>query len=183
MLLTRSRHRRCVIEPLSALEMRSLEAQHATVMASLAANQHIRHGLMVPWISVTETDLAMVSLESLADTLAQRVRALAVDVMPRCIFKLGLTRDPRWRWYDAPFSYSKAGEFSTMELLLVSQVGAIQYLEEALITRFHSQQGCWNLAPGGETPPPRSYPCYLYIVLCPVDTYMAKRLRMARRAG
>jgi hypothetical protein len=137
--------------------------------------QHSRN-----WISVAASDLTLVSLDGLAASMERRIRGVCTDALPRHIFKIGLTRDPKWRWYNPEFGYS-GSEFEAMEVLLVSQVKVIQFMEEALITRLRSEQGCWNTRPGGETPPPPSFPCYLYFVFAPVDLVIEKRLKAVRR--
>ena len=68
-----------------------------------------------------------------------------------------------------------------MEVLLVGSVSLVVHLVAALITRLGSVPGCYNTAPGGESPPPPSFPCYLYVVWQRVDDYIIRRLQDARK--
>ena len=42
--------------------------------------------------------------------------AFAATLRPRLFFKIGLTRDPRWRFHDAPFAYAIDDEYDSMEV-------------------------------------------------------------------
>ena len=67
-----------------------------------------------------------------------------------------------------------------MEVLLVGTVALVQFLETALVSRLRDTPGCRNIAAGGESPPPPSYPCYLYVVAKSVERSIADQLRRAR---
>ena len=169
-----------LLEPITTLVAYSLRHQHAQLMALCGPVPQIQKSLLRSWISATAKELAPASLEVLSNSLAERVRGIVSS--PPCIFKVGLTRDPLWRWRDAPFAYANDVDFAFMELLLVGSTGLVAHLEAALIARLRSQPGCRNDAPGGESPPPPSYPCYLYVVWQQVSSYIAHRLHLARRA-
>jgi hypothetical protein len=170
-----------VARPLTVIEARSLAAQHVDNMTLLSfGGEHVHSALLRNWIAVGAADLKTASLEGLAASLESRIRGVCIDVTPRHIFKIGLTRCPKWRWYNSEFGYS-GSEFEAMEVLMVSQVKVIQFMESSLISRLQLEQGCWNIRPGGETPPPPSFACYLYFVFAPVDTVIAKRLSAVRR--
>ena len=169
-----------LLRPPTVVEIHSLVHQHTQTMVLVGSDRRIQHSLMRSWISCSDKDLKTSSLEALADSLTARVRGLFCDTTPPSVFKIGLTRDPRWRFYDAPFAYSAGGEFDSMVVLLVGFVALVQWLEAALISRLRDTPGCRNVAPGGESPPPASYPCYLYVVAKPVERVMADQLRIAR---
>ena len=161
--------------PVLPLDLRS---QHVDVLVHLSVRgSSIRHSLLRTWLSSNPVDYTCHSLESLADSCTARVVGL-VDTTPPCIFKIGLTRDPQWRFCDAPFAYHP--EYHFMELLVVSSSKTIQYLERAMISRSQHRMGCRNQAPGGESPPPDSMVCYLYVVWTPVEDFIADRLRAIR---
>ena len=178
------KRRRCtpapLLEAVTPLVAHSLRRQHAQLMALCGPVPRIQCSLLRSWISATARELGPASLEVLSNSLAERVCGIVSS--PPCIFKVGLTRDPLWRWRDAPFAYANDVDFAFMELLLVGTTGLVAHLEAALIARLRSQPGCRNDAPGGESPPPPSYPCYLYVVWQRVDSYTARRLHLARRA-
>ena len=177
----RKRPRLQPLRPPTVLEIHSLVHQHTITMVLLGSDRRIDHSLMRSWIRCRAKDLTAHSLTTLADSLTARVRGLFCDTTPPSVFKIGLTRDPRWRFYDAPFAYFAGGEFDSMVVLLVGCVALVQWLEAGLISRLRDTPGCRNVAPGGESPPPASYPCYLYIVAKPVDRVIADQLRIARR--
>ena len=171
------------LRPPTVHEIHSLVHQHTMTMVLVGSDSRIEHSLMRSWIRCSAKDLKTHSLETLADSLTDRVRGLFCDTTPPSVFKIGLTRDPRWRFYDAPFAYSAGGEFDSMVVLLVGCVALVQWLEAALISRLRDTPGCRNVAPGGESPPPASYPCYLYVVAKPVERVIADQLRIARKVA
>jgi hypothetical protein len=181
--ISRKRRRSNPLQPVTLLVAESLCHQHCQVMAVLGSDPRIHCSLMRSWITATSSNLAPASVEGLADSLAERVRGIvsAAEGLLPCIFKIGLTRDPLWRWRDAPFAYATSREFAFMEVLLVGSVSLVVHLEAALITRLGSVPGCYNTAPGGESPPPPSFPCYLYVVWQRVDDYIIRRLQDARK--
>ena len=67
-----------------------------------------------------------------------------------------------------------------MEVLLVGTVALVQFLETALVSRLRGTPGCRNIAAGGESPPPPSFPCYLYVVVKSVDSAVEAQLRRVR---
>jgi len=165
------------LRPPTALETRSWQHQHAEMCILMAAEPAITSALCRCFFQMRPVDLTTSSLDVLANSLADRVLGILATLrIP--IFKVGLTRSPRWRFRDAPFAY--AGDYDRMEVLAVGFTGLIQWLEAALITRLQGTQGCQNCAPGGESPPPRSFPCYLYVVTRPVEDRVQEELRAAR---
>lgn len=59
-------------------------------------------------------------------------------------------------------------------------VALVQFLESALIASLRDTPGCRNIAAGGESPPPPSFPCYLYVVVKSVDSAVEAQLRRVR---
>ena len=142
--ISRKRRRSNPLQPVTLLVAESLCHQHCQVMAVLGSDPRIHCSLMRSWITATSSNLAPASVEGLADSLAERVRGIvsAAEGLLPCIFKIGLTRDPLWRWRDAPFAYATSREFAFMEVLLVGSVSLVVHLEAALITRLGSVPGC-----------------------------------------
>lgn len=163
--------------PPSAIEVYSLQVQHVERLTFIEHDRAMHVSFCRCFFSVARSDLTETALNSLADSLAHRIAEL-VRGTPPAVFKVGLTRCPRWRFREAPFAYYP--EFDRMEVLVAGFVGLITFLEEAVISRVQMIQGCQNVAPGGESPPPPSFPCYLYCVTRQVDDLMADRLRAIR---
>ena len=82
---------------------------------------------------MTERDCTSVALEGLADSVAFRIRGIAESTVPPAVFKVGLTRCPRWRFHEAPYSYR--AEYSNMEVFVGSTEALIAWLEEAVTRR------------------------------------------------
>ena len=79
-----------------------------------------------------------------------------------CQYKLGVTTDPRHRWHMA-LGY-KQQRFSKMVLFWASaSKEAIDMLEYAMISRFKAEEGCLNVAPGGEGPLESEPPHFFYM--------------------
>ena len=171
------RTRQSSLLPPSVMEAHSLQVQHAERLTFIEHDLAINVSLCRSFFSVAPSDLTVTALNSLADSLAHRIAGL-VSGSPPAVFKVGLTRCPRWRFREAPFAYYP--EFDRMEVLVAGFVGLITFLEEAVISRVQMIQGCQNAAPGGESPPPPSFPCYLYCVTRQVEDLMADRLRAIR---
>lgn len=169
----------------SKASLQNMLAQHWHIEVGLKWCPRIHTALARTWLSGDDRDLTDAALNGLADSLADRVRAL-VDLEPPfgpIVFKVGLTRDPSWRFLQAPYAYSSQyGAESWMEILLVSCVSVIRWCEAAVIARVSNIAGCQNVAPGGESPPPDSEACYLYVVGVPVGMLVASRLQAARAA-
>ena len=114
----RDRKRRKLPEltPPTVIESVSLVHQHVQTMMLVSTCSRITCSLMRSWLRCSAKDLGAVSLEGLANSLVARVRGLCCDTTPPSVFKIGLTRDPRWRFHDAPFAYAIDDEYDSMEV-------------------------------------------------------------------
>ena len=173
------RRRSVVVEPTTATEAHSLQWQHGQVSTRCGHDPRICMSLCRFFFNMTERDCTSVALEGLADSVAFRIRGIAESTVPPAVFKVGLTRCPRWRFHEAPYAYRT--EYSNMEVLVGSTVALIAWLEEAVIRRVACVQGCRNSAPGGESPPPPSMRAELYCVWKPVSSVIADRLQAVRK--
>ena len=172
------RARRSLLRPPTASEAHSLQIQHAETFTLVGHDSAILVSLCRCFFNMAASDLTVSALGDLADSLACRITGL-VGGIPPPVFKVGLTRCPRWRFREAPFAHFPT--FDKMEVLAAGFVELVRYLEEAVISRVRMLPGCQNVAPGGETPPPPSVPCYLYCVQKPVEAVIADRLRAVRQ--
>jgi len=172
------RARRSLLRPPTASEAHSLQTQHAETLALVGHDSAIIVSLCRCFFNMAASDLTVAALGALADSLAYRIAGLVGGVPPP-VFKVGLTRCPRWRFREAPFAHFPT--FDKMEVLAAGFVELVRFLEEAVISRVRMLPGCQNVAPGGETPPPPSIPCYLYCVQKPVEAVVADRLRAVRQ--
>ncbi len=82
-----------------------------------------------------------------------------------CIFKIGITHDPNFRFWSDKFGYARKGElYSDMVVLASGPCVLVADLEARLIAEWRSVSGCRNDAPGGENAP-RQSPAYCYLVV------------------
>jgi hypothetical protein len=112
----RKRRKLHALVPPTVIETRSLVHQHVQTMTLMASCSRIHASLIRSWLSCSANDCGPVSLRDLANSLVARVRGLCCDTTPPSIFKIGLTRDPRWRFHDAPFAYAIDDEYDSMEV-------------------------------------------------------------------
>ena len=84
------------------------------------------------------------------------------------VFKFGITRDLRHRYFNRAYGYFLLG-YNHMQALHVGEPGQAQFIERSLISiyseRGYDIAGCRNIAPGGERPPPEGIETYTYIVV------------------
>lgn len=153
-------------------------SQHREIMSRALLSPSITAETLHVMITNDIDEVSKQALDDVADRVTGRVRRI-VSGEPPHIFKIGLTRDPTWRFHDAPFAYHP--EFRRMEVLVVSCTAAIQYLEAAVIDSMKGALGCRNVAPGGESPPPDDVPSYIYVVWVSVSDFTEARLRNVRR--
>lgn len=174
-----SNRKRRITHP-KELDIDDLVHQHGQTMIEASFVPIIDVALVRSWLSANPSDYLESALVGLGESLADRVLSIVEDIPPR-IFKIGLTRSPVWRFIHAPgFAYYPA-EFNHMTVLAVSCSKVIQFLEKWLINKFAGRPGCRNVASGGESAPPDSIVCYLYLVHIHAEAFAALRLRVARR--
>lgn len=167
--------------PLLEAQVSELTFQHCQAITRTWSCQSIHSGSLLSCIDAGEAELAPSNLASLVNSLSARISRMVAGSPPDlhpAIFKIGLTRDPYWRFAVAAFRHTR--DFSDMELLVVSFPALIGFLETALISRLRETQGCQNFLPGGESLPPADRVCYLYVVSKRVDRYIHDRLSRIR---
>ena len=93
---------------------------------------------------------------------------MQISSMRPCVYKIGITRDPHHRFYNDDHGYIHDG-YTCMHLLIASSPYNCARLEEQLIGHFFEKPGCYNMAKGGENPPPEGLPCFTYLVTAKAD--------------
>ena len=77
-------------------------------------------------------------------------------------WKIGLTSNPSFRFFNNKFGYHMSG-FERMHVLHLGSPADCARLERFLIQNLSYLAGCWNVKPGGENPP-KDGPCFVYLV-------------------
>ena len=97
------------------------------------------------------------------------------------IYKIGITSNPRHRFYNFTFGYIHEG-YTSMDLLACTTPKWAAALEVFLIDECErSWQGCQNTLRGGQSVPP-SPPVFVYVCFATVEQITAFRLAKARAA-
>ena len=103
----------------------------------------------------------------LASAVLKHCVALISGVAARgAHFKIGITSDPGFRWFNPSFGYAYAAEiFTTMVMIaIVRSMEAAAFLEAALIREFRGHKLCLNEALGGEGVAMDASPGFVYLV-------------------
>jgi len=79
------------------------------------------------------------------------------------IFKIGITSDPEYRFWNRRYGYYLCG-WHVMKVLFSGTPEQGIDMERHLINDFKNVPGCRNVARGGENPP-KEAPCFVYIAL------------------
>ena len=159
--------------PLKPAMVKQLQEQRAAASTRVSLYQGINVNLCRSYIAATCADLAPRSLDGLTASLVSRVSGIVSgnpSVVTPSVFKIGITADPVWRFCEAPFAYTRSPVANGhMEVLVAGSSRLCAQLERRLIHSCSSTRGLWNQALGGESSPPASSICYLYVVRKRVD--------------
>jgi len=105
-----------------------------------------------------------------------------VDELWPCVFKIGITWQPRHRWETREDGGYKWDGFTRMHVLWGAAASECRELEKSLISKFKPVPGCWNVAPGGDgfqANDPRA--CFVYVVFARSDDISRWRRWKCRR--
>lgn len=139
---------------------------------------------------VPDQDSILMSLPMLPPILAPEqhcLRRLAewLVILRPAIFKIGISGDPRDRWFNRDFGYGSAmdGIWHFMDVVYRGPAYECRALEMALISATTGLPGIYNVARGGEgVAPHRDHECFVYIVIaCAGDGIPLKRSVFRRR--
>ena len=102
----------------------------------------------------------------LASAVLQHCVAVVAGVSAQgARFKIGITSDPGFRWFNEGYGYARQGTYVCMHIIaIVKTMEAAAYLEAALIREFRSYVLCDNEASGGEGAAWDTSPGFVYVV-------------------
>lgn len=119
--------------------------QWVKLMSMLAADKKkvFEHGFRVPF------NIAVFGSDAVSDYCKTSIRNLIRGDRAVC-YKLGLSRDPNFRFHNLSFGYWQEGCTCLVVLHKLSNVSLSRRLERDCIAEFSSDRRCRNIAPGGE---------------------------------
>ena len=91
-----------------------------------------------------------------------------IALLRPCVYKIGITWHPARRYYNVKYGYVHDG-FTAMHVLMASSPFKCAQMETDLISHFFEKPGCYNIAKGGENPPPEGSTCFCYLVTAKAD--------------
>ena len=102
----------------------------------------------------------------LASAVLQHCAAFVAGVSAQgSRFKIGITSDPGFRWFNDSYGYGRQGTYVRMHIIaIVKTLEAAAFLEAALIREFRASALCDNEASGGEGAALDASPGFVYVV-------------------
>lgn len=142
------------------LELACLPEAVLRLPATLELVEQIAEDPAMEWQLPPPRALAGAVLEHAAAVVRRRVRS-------KVLFKIGLTTNPIHRWHNPRYGYRLSHDnFDRMVILFATDRGeAAAFLEAALIGMFKQNEGCRNIASGGESVRPTYGPFFTYMVI------------------
>jgi hypothetical protein len=132
-----------------------------------SVEKEVRYYMDDEWFSIADKTIHDLSedWERNVSTVERAVKSIALGSME---FKIGICRDPKWRWFVCDGGkYSK--NFTKMTIVYAAKSSKPKHsestgnMEIAQIAKFKDYDNCLNRAPGGEMPSDGS-PHFCYVV-------------------
>ena len=132
-----------------------------------SVEKEVRYYMNDEWFSTADFNDLSEDWERNVSTVERAVKSIALGSME---FKIGICRDPKWRWFVCNGGkYSK--QFTKMTIVYVAKSSKPKHsestgnMEIAQISKFKNESypHCLNEAPGGEMPSDGS-PHFCYVV-------------------
>ena len=130
-----------------------------------SVEKEVRYYMNDEWFSTADFNDLSEDWERNVSTVARAINSIALGSRQ---FKIGICRDPKWRWFVCNGGkYSK--QFTKMTIVYVAKSSKPKHsestgnMEIAQIAKFKDYDNCLNRAPGGEMPSDGS-PHFCYVV-------------------
>ena len=130
-----------------------------------SVEKEVRYYMNDEWFSTADFNDLSEDWERNVSTVARAINSIALGSRQ---FKIGICRDPKWRWFVCHGGkYSK--NFTKMAIVYAAKSSKPKHsestgnMEIAQIAKFKDYDNCLNRAPGGEMPSDGS-PHFCYVV-------------------